>query len=243
MKQHFENYSSQDHQVWNTLFDRQFENLQDKAVAYLYPCLEVAKAALNGSGVPDFELLSPALEAATGWSIEVVPGLIPVEDFFQLLEQRRFPSSTWLRKPEQLDYLEEPDMFHDVFGHIPLLFNPQYADFMQCFGALGLSCADSPEWVAALERLYWFTIEFGVCGPMESKEIYGAGILSSFGESKQIYVPGACEFRPFELDAVLNHQFQKHIMQAVYYVLPDFESLFGVLDAVAAKVSSSYRAL
>src|SRR5690606_31885512 len=119
-------------------------NLNNKAVSELWPCLELADSVLEGSAVPEFDALSQALYAATGWTIEVVPGLIPVEDFFRLLAQRRFPSSTWLRKIEQLDYLEEPDMFHDIFGHIPLLFNSRYANFMERFGHLGLSCVDNP---------------------------------------------------------------------------------------------------
>lgn len=239
MQQHYEAYSPQDQEVWNLLFERQMENLKNKAISDLWPCLAQAQAALNGNAVPNFEQLNQALEAATGWTIEVVPGLIPVEDFFALLAKKRFPSSTWLRKLEQLDYLEEPDMFHDIFGHIPLLFDAQYADFMQRFGYLGLSCIDSPEWVAALERLYWFTVEFGICYASDAMRIYGAGILSSFGESRQVYMPDACEFRPFDIDAVLNHSFQKHTMQAVYYVLSDFKALFGLLEVVEKRVEAS----
>jgi phenylalanine-4-hydroxylase len=236
MQQNYESYKAEDHQVWSLLFNRQVENLKDKAVPALAECLTKSKAALHGQLVPNFKDLDQALETYTGWSIKVVPGLIPVEEFFELLAQKRFPSSTWLRSMKELDYLEEPDMFHDIFGHIPLLFDEQYANFMQDFGRLGLLLADRPEWVKALERLYWFTIEFGISYNAEGRmEIIGAGIISSFGESNQIYEPESCEFRAFDLGNVLNHVFYKHEMQSVYYVLPSYEAMFPLLDAAAKR--------
>lgn len=238
MQQNYVAYQAEDQAVWQLLFQRQWDNLKNKAVAELWPALEMAKMALNGHEIPNFSKLSPLLKKEQNFSIEVVPGLIPVEEFFALLAQRRFPSSTWLRKMEELDYLEEPDMFHDIFGHIPLLFNTQYADFMQEFGRIGLQLAHLPEAVAALERLYWFTIEFGVCQNAQGQEIYGAGILSSFGESIQVYEGNNCEFRPFKLETVLQHHFYKHEMQSVYYCLDNFQSLFGLLKEVEQRLLS-----
>ncbi len=246
MQQNYENYKAEDHQVWFLLFERQAENLKNKAVPALAECLSKAKTALHDQFVPNFKDLDRALNWHTGWSIQVVPGLIPVEAFFELLAEKRFPSSTWLRTMKELDYLEEPDMFHDIFGHIPLLFDEQYANFMQDFGRLGLLLADRPEWVKALERLYWFTIEFGISYNTQGRmEIIGAGIISSFGESNQIYEPDSCEFRAFDLGDVLNHVFYKHEMQSVYYVLPSYEAMFPLLDAVAkrAQLPDNWRIL
>jgi hypothetical protein len=131
-----------------------------------------------------WKVLDKWFENRTAWKIEVVPGLIPVDDFFELLAQKKFCSSTWLRKMEQLDYLEEPDMFHDIFGHIPLLSNALFSDFMQKFGKLGVAAKGDDEQILKLQRLYWFTIEFGMIGSDDPK-IYGAGICSSFGETNR----------------------------------------------------------
>ena len=136
MKQEYKLYKEEDQLVWKTLFDRQVENLQDKSCTAYLSCLEIMKGVLNSKQIPDFNLLNSKLTGSTGWSIEVVPGLIPVEDFFRLLAQRKFSASTWVRKMDQLDYLEEPDMFHDIFGHTPLLADPKFAQFMKDFGDL-----------------------------------------------------------------------------------------------------------
>jgi len=134
MVQDYNAYTATDRQVWNALYSRQRENLSDKADPRYLACLDQLLPVMNADKIPNYDDLNAALGAATGWSIHVVPGLIPVEEFFVLLAQRKFPASTWLRKPEELDYLEEPDMFHDIFGHIPLLLDPQYAQFMEDFG-------------------------------------------------------------------------------------------------------------
>ncbi len=134
MNQHYEHYTKADQEVWKLLFTRQAENLANKACREYLRALEVLEPVLNANAIPRFPELDSVLMRTTGWTIEVVPGHIPVNDFFDLLARRRFPSSTWLRNKEQLDYLEEPDMFHDIFGHIPLLVDPSYADFMLISG-------------------------------------------------------------------------------------------------------------
>jgi len=239
MRQHYADYSNEDHQVWQTLFERQYTNLPGKAIPEVLDCLSLGINVIHGKGIPDFRQLNVELKKATGWTIEVVPGLIPVEDFFRLLVNRRFPSSTWLRRMSQLDYLEEPDMFHDIFGHVPLLFNEAYADFMQEFGRIGLQCIDTPHWVAALERLYWFTIEFGLCYEAGALRIMGAGILSSFGETNQIFEPDAYELRNFDLESVLHHSFCKSEMQTIYYALPRFTDMFDVLDVINQRIQAT----
>lgn len=162
MKQQFENYTKEDFLVWKTLFERQEENLEDKSCKEYLDCLEAMGEVLNADAIPNFDELNNVLKSKTGWTVEVVPGLIPVDEFFVLLSQQKFCSSTWLRKMKQLDYLEEPDMFHDIFGHIPLFMDKQFADFAKKMGDLGVKYAHNEEILIQLQRIYWFTIEFGV---------------------------------------------------------------------------------
>jgi phenylalanine-4-hydroxylase len=171
-------------------------------------------------------LLSDALLKATGWQIEVVPGLIPTVAFLQLLKEKKFPSSTWLRSMAQLDYLEEPDMFHDIFGHVPLLFDPEYANLMQAIGELGIRHQSNPSVIDAIERFYWYTIEFGLSSHNENMRIYGAGILSSFGETNAIFSPTAPPIDAYNLNDILTRPFRKDEMQTRYFLLPQLETLY-----------------
>ena len=224
MKQEYKLYKEEDQLVWKTLFERQVENLQGKSCAAYLSCLEIIKGVLNSKQIPDFKRMNATLTESTGWSIEVVPGLIPVEDFFRLLAQRKFSASTWVRKMDQLDYLEEPDMFHDVFGHTPLLAEPKFAQFMKDFGDLGVEFIDDEEVVVQLQRLYWFTIEFGLIyenGP----KVYGAGICSSFGETTHS-LSANVEVVPFSLEQVINTEFKTDVVQTLYFELESFDQLF-----------------
>lgn len=228
MIQEYDQYTKENHGTWGLLFERQTENLQDKACREYLEILDQILDIHNGKAIPDFRDLNARLWANTGWTIEVVAGLIPVGDFFDLLSRRRFCSSTWIRRRDQLDYLEEPDMFHDTYGHIPLLLNPTYADFMQRFGALGVKFQHDPEAVIQLERLYWFTIEFGLIMEEGQPKIYGAGIASSYGESRQIF-EGGMTIHPFDIEAVLNKSFRKDVMQTEYFAIESFEQLWKSL--------------
>ncbi len=224
MKQEYKLYKEEDQLVWKMLFERQVENLQDKSCKAYLSCLEIIKGVLNSKQIPDFKRMNAKLTESTGWSIEVVPGLIPVEDFFRLLAQRKFSASTWVRKMDQLDYLEEPDMFHDVFGHTPLLAEPKFAQFMKDFGDLGVEFIDDEEVVVQLQRLYWFTIEFGLIyenGP----KVYGAGICSSFGETTHS-LSANVEVVPFSLEQVINTEFKTDVVQTLYFELESFDQLF-----------------
>lgn len=162
MKQNMKNYTTEDFKVWKLLFDRQTENLKVKGSKDYLAALNLMQPVLHGNDIPEFKKMNRWFESQTGWNIEVVPGLIPVEEFFELLSQKRFCSSTWLRSLKNLDYLEEPDMFHDTFGHIPLLANPVFSEFVYEFGKLGKEFIHDKEKLLQLQRLYWFTIEFGV---------------------------------------------------------------------------------
>lgn len=231
MVQQYHLYTEQDHRTWKLLFDRQAINLQDKASTDYLLWLQELAPALQADRIASFRQLNQRLWSGTGWSIEVVPGLIPVGDFFSLLARRRFCSSTWVRKPEQIDYLEEPDMFHDIFGHVPLLMNPTYADFMQKFGEIGMKYADDPNCERQLERLYWYTVEFGLIMERGQQRIFGAGIASSFGESNHIF-DDDITIHPFNIDQVLQTEFRTDIMQTEYFAIPSYASLFRSLDGV-----------
>ncbi len=233
MKQEFEKYTQEDKEVWKILFDRQIDNLQDKASAHYLIALDSMKEVLNPGSMPNFKAINKWFESSTGWEIYCVPGLIPVDEFFILLSEKKFPSSTWLRSMEKLDYLEEPDMFHDVFGHIPLLCNPVFSDFIHEFGKLGKSLIYDEEKLIMLQRLYWFTIEFGLIQEEEVR-IYGAGIISSFGEAISS-LKLETEKKKFELDEVLNMEFITTEMQNFYFIIDSLEELFKSIVLLSKK--------
>ena len=228
MIQEYDKYTVEDHAVWKILFERQINNLQDKSCHEYLDSLNQLSAVLNFDSIPDFKLLSNQLNEATGWEIHVVPGLIPVDEFFYLLSKQKFCSSTWVRSRESLDYIEEPDMFHDIFGHIPLLVNTKYAKFMQSFGALGVEYSSDPEALLKLQRLYWFTVEFGVMRSTERPLIYGSGIVSSYGETNHIFQDGV-EILDFNLDNVINNDFIISEIQTRYYAINALDDLYEIL--------------
>lgn len=234
MIQQYEKYTSEDHEVWKLLFERQKENLKDKACTEYLDCLEELKDVMNDSRVPNFKEVDDKLLNKTGWSIQVVPGLIPVNEFFDLLSDKIFCSSTWLRKKSQLDYLEEPDMFHDTFGHIPLLMNEVYSEFIHRFGMLGLKYISDPEKLVKLQRIYWFTIEFGLS--KQKNSIYGAGIISSFGETNHIWNDGV-KVIPYDIEQIMEQHFITSEIQPFYFAIDDFNQLYNSLD-IADKLLS-----
>ncbi|MCL4150441.1 UNVERIFIED_CONTAM: hypothetical protein GTU68_040955 [Idotea baltica] len=229
MEQLHDQYTTEDHGTWQILYDRQKVLLQGKAYPRFLECVEELTPEMNRDEVADFRKIIPRLQAKNGWDIEVVAGLIPVEDFFQLLAERRFCSSTWLRSRAQLDYLEEPDMFHDTFGHIPMIMDVGYAGFMEEFGKLGVKHLNDSSAITALQRLYWFTIEFGLIKGNDKPHIYGAGILSSYGEVDHIYGPDV-EILPFDLEKVINNHFVNSEIQMRYYLLEDMDQLYASLQ-------------
>ena len=235
MKQQFEKYTAEDFKVWETLFSRQLENLKDKSAAKYLTCLNSMSSVLYPDSIPRFDDLNSVLEENTGWTLEVVPGLIPVKDFFELLSQKKFCSSTWLRSMDQLDYLEEPDMFHDIFGHIPLFMDQEYADFAEKIGKLGVMYQNSEEILTELQRIYWFTIEFGLIHGVKT-EIYGAGIMSSFGETNLIY-GGENEILPFNLDEIISTDFCNSEIQTKYFILDTFQGLYDAIDLYEVSLS------
>jgi len=236
MKQIFENYTSENHEVWKILFERQKENLNDKACPEYLAALYEMKEVLNPNSNPRFAELNEWFAQRTGWEIHCVPGLIPVDEFFELLAQKKFCSSTWLRLKSQLDYLEEPDMPHDIFGHVPLLSLPMYSNFMHEFGKLGVAHKDSPEIQIYLQRLYWFTIEFGLM--KNDLKIYGAGILSSFGESIECRKDIKQKLE-FSIEEVILKPYDSEKIQNEYFMIENFEALFESLKTIELKFKSN----
>lgn len=231
MKQTYNTYSNEDREVWETLFSRQVKNLDQKAHGLYFDSLKELEPVLNQHSIPRFDELNETLLAKNGWSIEVVPGMIPVDEFFTLLAKKKFCSSTWLRSKKQLDYLEEPDMFHDIFGHIPLLMDPEYADFVEEFGKLGIHYKNDQKMIAKLQRLYWYTIEFGIIKNEDTPMIYGAGIISSFGESQHIYSEGVNRIS-FDIDWIFNHDFINSEIQNVYVEIESLASLYHITKQI-----------
>jgi len=229
MKQEMDTYTAEDRWVWKTLFDRQVKNIPNKASKLYLKALDEMESVLNADEIPEFKKLNAFFEATTGWQIEVVPGLIEVEDFFRLLAEKKFCSSTWLRSKDSLDYLEEPDMFHDIFGHIPLLSQPVFSNFVHEFGKLGLAHIHDKQKLLELQRLYWFTIEFGVIQEEGKIKSYGAGILSSFGETNQID-EGKANFEAFDKEQVFQKTFRTDIMQEDYFVITSFDELLNCIQ-------------
>lgn len=224
MKQKFSEYKDEDFVVWKTLFERQQMNLHDKACNEYLVALENMSDVLNANSIPKFTELNEWFQLTTGWEIVRVPGLIPVDEFFEFLAQKKFCSSTWLRTLEQLDYLEEPDMFHDIYGHTPLLSNAVFSNFAHEFGKLGKSFIGNEERLIMLQRLYWFTIEFGLI-EQNGLKIYGAGIASSFGESISSLQDGT-EKILFDVEAIISQPFKNDEVQSKYFVVNSFEQLF-----------------
>ncbi len=194
---------------------------------------------MAADGIPDFERLSDRLDRATGWRIVAVPGLVPDDVFFRHLAARRFPATHWIRRPEQLDYLQEPDVFHDIFGHVPLLMNPVFADYLQAYGRGGLK-ALSLGALPKLARLYWYTVEFGLIETDEGLRIYGAGIVSSHRESIYALDSAKPNRIAFDLDRVMSSNYRIDDLQECYFVIESFDQLF---EATRPDFTPLYRSL
>jgi len=215
-------YTHQEHAVWDRLYARQTELLQDRACAAFRQGVEHLR--LSDKGIPNFAELSERLSKRTGWRVVAVPGLVPDEVFFEHLANRRFVAGRFIRKPEQLDYLQEPDVFHDLFGHVPLLSDPVFADYMQAYGEGGLKALRLNA-LEKLARLYWYTVEFGLIAEPEGLRLYGAGILSSFGESRFALEDSSPNRLRFNLMRVMRTRYRIDDYQQGYFVIDDFDEL------------------
>jgi phenylalanine-4-hydroxylase len=226
--QDYTRYDAEAHDVWRTLFERRVQTLRDTGSAVFLQGLDAI--GLSADRVPELADVNRRLAARTGWAAVGVEGFIPAAQFFRCLAHRRFPTTLIVRPRAQLDYLPEPDIFHDVFGHVPLHANPVFADFLQQFGALAAE-ATSEEETVAMARLFWFTVEFGLIRERGAVKIYGSGLISSHGDAANALGPN-CERRPFSLDAVLQQPFEIDRLQDVLFVVESFEQLFEAVETI-----------
>ena len=223
--QNWQEYTPEEHRTWDTLFARQAKLLPGRASQAYLAGLDALK--LSNGGIPNFEELSERLMKLTGWQVVAVPGLVPDEVFFDHMANRRFVAGNFIRRPDQLDYIQEPDVFHDVFGHVPMLADPVFADYLAAYGrggqrALGLGSLKN------LGRLYWYTVEFGLIEEAGDLRIYGSGIVSSFAESQfALESPSPNRIR-FDLKRVMRTDYRIDDFQQNYFVIPSFDELLRV---------------
>lgn len=238
LQQVYENYSEEDFAVWKLLFERQLEILKNLAAPEYLTALD--KIGFTPNKIPDFNETNTVLHKSTGWKLEVVEGVINESDFFELLSQKLFPATTWLRKLNELDYLPEPDMFHDVFGHVPLLIEPRFSKFFETFGKLGVKYRENPKIIQMLGRIYWFTIEFGLIKSEDELKIYGAGILSSHGESKYSISEEPVHLS-FDVKTIMSTEFDNDKIQNKYFVIDSFDQLYNCLPIIKQEIKNNLQ--
>lgn len=224
--QGYASYTPEENEVWLQLYKRQHAIIQGRACDEYLAGLE--QLQLPEDRVPQCPEVSKVLKAATGWALEPVPALISFDRFFALLAERRFPAATFIRRKEELDYLKEPDIFHEIFGHCPMLTNPAAAEFTHTYGKLGLKA--TPEERVLLARLFWFTVEFGLINTPAGLRAYGGGILSSLSETVYCVESKTPERRPFDPLAALKTAYRIDVIQPIYYVLDNFEQLYQLVN-------------
>lgn len=223
--QNWSHFTQAEHDMWDQLFARQSAMLPGRAASAFLKGIDVLK--LSRPGIPDFDELNERLMAATGWQVVAVPGLVPDDVFFDHLANRRFVAGNFIRRPDQLDYLQEPDVFHDVFGHVPMLADPVFADYMQAYGRGGLRSLGFGS-LDKLARLYWYTVEFGLIREADGLRIYGAGIVSSYGESLFALDDPSPNRIGFDLVRVMRTPYRIDDFQQNYFVVPSLDHLLDV---------------
>jgi phenylalanine-4-hydroxylase len=238
ISQDWEAFSADEHAMWDILFARQSEMLPGRAADAFLRGLDVLK--LSKPGIPDYRELNARLMAATGWQVVAVPGLVPDDVFFDHLANRRFPAGNFIRRPDQLDYLQEPDVFHDVFGHVPMLADPVFADYMMAYGQGGLRSKGFNA-LDHLARLYWYTVEFGLIQQVDGLRIYGAGIVSSYGESVFALDSDSPNRIGFDLMRVMRTQYRIDDYQQSYFVIDSLDQLLKT--TVETDFAPLYKAL
>lgn len=223
--QDWDRYTANEHGVWKTLFERQSRLLPGRACDSFVRGM--GELPIVPDQIPDFRRLSDILMKRTGWQVVAVPGLVPDKVFFEHLANRRFPSGQFIRQPHQLDYLEEPDVFHDVFGHVPMLMHPVIADYMQAYGQGGLR-AQQLGALDKLSRVYWYTIEFGLVRQKDGMRIYGAGIASSATESVFSLESASPNRLKFDVERVMRTRYRIDDFQESYFVIDDLDELLAL---------------
>lgn len=229
--QRYDAYDAEAHDVWRILYERRMTTLLETGSDVFLTGIE--RIGLDPRRVPDLADVNGRLARRTGWAALGVRGFIPAGQFFRCLSQRRFPTTLIVRPRAQLDYLPEPDIFHDVFGHVPLHSDPVFADFLQRFGALAAEARSDDE-ITRMARLFWFTVEFGLIRERGATKIYGSGLISSHGDAANALGPN-CDRRPFDLDAVLSQPFEIDHFQDVLFVVESFDQLFEAVRTIEGR--------
>ena len=233
----WDEYTAEEHAVWDVLYAQQLDILADRAAPEFLSGLQ--RLELSRSGIPNLNRLNPALKALTGWEIVMVPHLVPDDVFFNHLANRRFPAGRFIRRRDQLEYLQEPDIFHDIFGHVPMLAHPVFADYMQAYGEGGMRALNLGT-LKNLARLYWYTVEFGLINSPDGLRIYGAGIVSSAGESRYALEDVHPHRIAFDLERVMRTEYEIDQYQKSYFVIDNYEQLF---DATQQDFATIYERL
>jgi len=225
----YSDYTDEDFRVWKILFDRQMDILSQTVSRNYLDALKIVH--FRNDKIPDFNEVNSTLNDLTGWNLHVVPNISPQKEFFKYLSEKKFTATCWLRSFEQLDYIEEPDMFHDVFAHVPLLSNTAYCNFFKGISDIALEHIDDPKAIELLGRIYWFTIEFGLIRENDKLKIYGAGIISSNGETKHC-LSNECEKLNFDVNKIMSTNFRTDILQDKYFVIDSFDQLYNALPEI-----------
>lgn len=238
--QAWERYTPVEHAVWRQLYERQARLLPGRACDEYLAGMEALP--IGADKIPDFRRLSDILMRQTGWQVVAVPGLVPPEVFFDHLANRRFPAGQFIRRSDQLDYIEEPDVFHDVFGHVPMLMHPVLADYLQAYGKGGLR-AQRLGALEQLSRVYWFTVEFGLVAQDDGLRIYGAGIVSSFAETQFALTDKSPNRLKFQLPRVMRTRYRIDDFQETYFVLGSLDDLLQLAEIDFAPLYEAAKGL
>ena len=223
VEQDWNSYTAEQHDVWAELVRRRMPQLRQHACQEYLDGFE--QIGLRDDQLPDLKAISSRLQLRTGWQSTPVSGFLPPDAFFEMLSARMFPTTIWLRGRDSLEYTPEPDIFHDVFGHVPLHAHPVFGDFLQHYGQACSGLISNPEALERMGRVFWFTVEFGVIRQQGKLKVYGSGLISSHGECSRV-LAGGCEVRDFDLDEVMNQSFDTGAMQPVLYAVESFDQIY-----------------
>ncbi len=232
IEQDYAAYTPEQQSVWSELVARRMPQLHEHACAEYLDGF--AQIGLEPDRLPNLKSVSARLNPRTGWASSPVSGFLPADAFFEMLAARMFPTTTWLRSRESMDYTPEPDIFHDVFGHVPMHAHPVFADFLEHYGKVCAAAIDRPEVLERLGRLFWFTVEFGLIRQQGEIKVYGSGLISSHGECTRV-LGGGCEIRDFDVDAVLNQPVDTGAMQPVLFAVESFEQIYEATKTAEAR--------
>jgi len=236
IRQDWRAYTAAEHAIWAERVSRRLPQLRRNACAEYLEGLELI--GLSEDKLPELDAISERLQQKTGWRSTAVSGFLPPDAFFEMLAARRFPTTTWLRSRDSLEYTPQPDIFHDVFGHVPMHAHPVFGDFLQQYGEICAGCLHNPIALERMGRVFWFTVEFGVIRQHGELKVYGSGLISSHGECTRV-LNGGVEIRDFDLEAVMDQSLDTGSMQPVLYAVESFEQIYGAMRRAANALQRS----